>query len=55
MKSSHLLICVGLVVAAVVLVSAGVESAFLIPVLGCALMMGAMMWMMIRPRAGGRG
>ena len=48
-----MLICVALIVAAVVLVSAGIESALLLPLVGCALMMGAMMWMMSRPRGGG--
>jgi hypothetical protein len=52
-KSSHILTCAALIVAAIALVAAGVEGAFLLPFVGCALMMGAMMWMMTRPRAGG--
>ena len=54
MKGSHILICAALIVAAVVLFSAGVESAVLLPLVGCALMMGAMMWMMMG-RSGGSG
>ena len=55
MKVSHLLICAALIVAAVVLVSTGVQSAVLLPLVGCALMMGAMMWMMMGRSGGGDG
>ena len=44
----HLLICAGLAIAAVVLVVAGAEMFVFIPALGCALMMGMMVWMMVR-------
>lgn len=47
MKSSHILVCALLVVAGVALLATGVGGgAFLL--LGCMVMMGAMMWMMMR-------
>lgn len=43
-----MLICLGLVAAGVALVAAGVEALAFIPMIGCALMMGMMVWMMTR-------
>lgn len=40
--------CVGLVVAGVALAAAGVGSLILLLVIPCILMMGAMVWMMVR-------
>ncbi len=40
--------CVALVAAGVALAAAGVGSAFLLFVIPCVLMMGAMVWMMTR-------
>ena len=54
MKSWHMLVCVGLVVVAVVAVAAGAGAFAFIAPLGCALMMGMMVWMMVRP-GGHRG
>ena len=53
MKAWHMLICLGLVIAGVVLATAGASAFAFIPALGCALMMGMMIWMMVRP--GGHG
>jgi hypothetical protein len=53
MKSWHMLLCAVLVVAGVVLVAAGVGAFAVVPVAACALMMGAMVWMMMRPRGPG--
>jgi len=50
---NHMLICAGLAVVVIVLVAAGAGAFAFIPVLGCALMMGMMVWMMVR--AGGHG
>jgi len=48
MKPSHMMLCAVLVVAGVALLATGVGGgAFLL--LGCMAMMGAMMWMMMRP------
>jgi hypothetical protein len=48
MKAWHVGVCVGLAALAVALVMAGAEGfAFLAP-LGCAAMMGMMIWMMVR-------
>jgi len=49
MKSSHMLICVLLLVVGVVLLAGGVGAAAFLPLVGCMLMMGVMMWMMMRP------
>jgi hypothetical protein len=53
MKSWHMLVCLALVLAGVVLVAAGASAVAFIPAVGCALMMGAMVWMMMR--GGGHG
>ena len=53
MKSWHMLVCLALVLAGVVLVAAGANAVAFIPAVGCALMMGAMVWMMLR--GGGHG
>lgn len=50
----HMSMCVALVVVALVFVlSTGSAAFFVLPVLGCMLMMGAMMWMMMGGRGGG--
>ena len=51
--SKHLMICAALVALGIVLVSTGASAFAFIPALGCALMMGMMIWMMVRP--GGHG
>lgn len=53
MKGWHMLLCVAFVAAGIALVAAGVGALAVVPVIGCALMMGAMMWMMMR--GGGSG
>ena len=45
----HMLICAGLVAVTIVLVTAGAGAFAFVPALGCALMMGMMVWMMVRP------
>ncbi|MBK5231426.1 MAG: hypothetical protein JJE13_00390 [Thermoleophilia bacterium] len=50
MKSWHMLICLALIAAGIALVASGAGAIALIPAIGCALMMGAMVWMM---RSGG--
>lgn len=52
---THIWMCVALVVVALALVlSTGSAAYFVLPLLGCMLMMGAMMWMMMGGM-GGRG
>ena len=53
MKVWHMLACAALVVVAIVLVAAGAGAFAFIAPLGCVLMMGMMIWMMVRP--GGHG
>ena len=53
MKHWHMAICAGLLAVAIVLVAAGVGVFALIAPLGCMLMMGMMIWMMVR--TGGHG
>ncbi|HEX6023824.1 MAG TPA: hypothetical protein VFZ00_17670 [Solirubrobacter sp.] len=53
MKPWHMAICAGLLAITIVLVAAGVGVFAFIAPLGCALMMGMMIWMMVR--AGGHG
>ena len=48
MKSWHVSICLGLVVLGAVLVATGAGVVAFLPVIACALMMGAMVWMMMR-------
>lgn len=51
----HMAICAGLVAVAIVLVAAGAGAFAFIAPLGCALMMGMMIWMMVRPGRHGGG
>jgi len=55
MKSSHMLLCVLLLVVAIALVASGASGFLVLPLVFCGLMMGAMMWMMMRPRGGNGG
>lgn len=50
MNSRHMLLCALLLVAGVVLLAGGVGPFAFLPLLVCGLMMGAMLWMMLRPR-----
>jgi hypothetical protein len=50
MKSTHILLCAVLLVVGVVLVTTGVGAIASLPFVACMLMMGAMMWFMMRPR-----
>jgi hypothetical protein len=46
--SKHMIVCVALIGVGVVLLLAGVTGAWVfLPLLGCMLMMGMMMWMMM--------
>jgi hypothetical protein len=53
MKSWHMLLCAVFVLAGIVLVTAGAGAFAFLPALGCMLMMGMMVWMVVRP--GGHG
>jgi hypothetical protein len=55
MKSWHMLVCAGLVGVAIMLVAAGAGAFAFIAPLGCVLMMGMMIWMMVRPGGHGGG
>lgn len=52
MKAWHMFVCAGLVVAGVVLAGTGASAFALVPLAACALMMGAMVWMMMRGGGG---
>jgi hypothetical protein len=49
----HLAACVVVVAAGLTLAVAGVESLGVLVAIACPLMMGAMVWMMVRGRARG--
>lgn len=49
MKARHMLFCALLLVVGVVLLSSGVGAFAFLPLLLCGLMMGGMIWMMMRP------
>ena len=51
---AHIWMCAAVLLAALVIVLATGNSLFIVPALGCMLMMGAMMWMMMGGM-GGRG
>jgi hypothetical protein len=53
MKGWHVMLCLAFVAAGVALVASGAGAFAVVPVIGCALMMGAMVWMMTR--GGGSG
>ena len=55
MKSNHILLCAALLVLGVVLLSSDVGAFAFLPLLLCGLMMGGMMWMMMRPRGSSNG
>ena len=44
---AHIWMCAAVLLAALVIVLATGNAFFIIPALGCMLMMGAMMWMMM--------
>jgi len=52
MKGWHMVVCLGLVAGGVALVAAGVGTLAFVPIIGCALMMGMMVWMIARPGGG---
>jgi hypothetical protein len=55
MKTWHMLACAGLLAVAILLVAAGAGAFAVIAPLGCVLMMGMMIWMMVRPGGHGGG
>ena len=55
MKTRHMLFCAVLLIAGVVLLSSGVGGLAFLPLLLCGLMMGGMIWMMMRPGRHDRG
>ena len=48
MKTKHMLLCALLLIVGVVLLSSGVGALAFLPLLVCGLMMGGMVWMMMR-------
>ena len=55
MKPSHMRVCAALLVVGVVLLATGSGGYLVLPLLFCGLMMGGMMWMMMRPSGTARG
>ena len=55
MKSSHIVICASLLIVGVVLFASGVGTAAFPFLVACVLMMGAMVWLMMRPGGTDRG
>ena len=53
MSWKHLLICAVLLAAGITVAAAGLESLGVLVALACPLMMGAMVWMMVRHGARG--
>jgi hypothetical protein len=49
----YMLVCLGFVALAVVLVAFGASALAFAPALGCAAMMGMMVWMMVRGHKSG--
>jgi hypothetical protein len=47
--------CAAMVAIALVVVAATGSALFILPAIGCMLMMGGMMWMMMRGMSGHRG
>jgi len=54
-KTSHMLFCALLLIVGVVLLSSGVGAFAFVPLLVCGLIMGGMIWMMMRPVRQDRG
>ncbi len=54
MSWKHYAACAAVVTVAVIAIVAGVEALGILAAAGCALMMGAMVWMMVRAGARGR-
>jgi hypothetical protein len=52
MKGWHMAFCGVLVIAGIALVAAGAGAFAFLPALGCAAMMGVMVWMMVGRRGG---
>ena len=50
MKSGHVLFCALLLVVGVILLGSGVGAVAFLPFVACMLMMGVMMWFMMRTR-----
>ncbi len=55
MKPTHMLLCMVLLVVGVVLFATGAAGLAFLPLVLCGLMIGAMMWMMMRSGRDGRG
>ena len=49
MQHWHMALCAVFIVAAGVFAAVGAEAVALLPAAGCMLMMGVMMWTMLRP------
>ena len=52
---THMWMCAAMVVIALVVVAATGSGLYILPAVGCVLMMGAMMWMMMGAMGGHRG